>query len=95
MSPSHPLQNQDACSNSFDDGHDAARADGGLWQAVWHPFLTGRRARWQVVERWLETALTSGAWFATLGQIADHAESLRQAGQLRTLAFPAYSQRQT
>lgn len=73
----------------------AAKAVGGLWHAVWHPFLTGRRARWQVVERWLETALTSGAWFATLVQIADHAEGLRQAGRLRTLDFPAYAQRQT
>ena len=79
----------------FFEEFEAAQQDGGLWHAVWHPFLTGRRARWQVVERWLETALTSGAWFATLGQIADHAEGLRRAGQLRTLAFPAYSGRQT
>lgn len=72
---------------------EAARADGGLWHAVWHPFLTGRRARWQVVERWLERALTSGAWFATLGEIADHAIGLRQAGKLRTLPFPTYKER--
>jgi peptidoglycan-N-acetylglucosamine deacetylase len=73
----------------------AARQDAGLWHAVWHPFLTGRRARWQVVERWLETALLTGAWFATLSQIADHAEGLRQRGQLRTLPFPPYKERQT
>jgi peptidoglycan-N-acetylglucosamine deacetylase len=79
----------------FFEEFEAARADGGLWHAVWHPFLTGRRARWQVVERWLETALLTGAWFATLSQIADHAESLRQAGQLRTIAFPSYKERQT
>jgi peptidoglycan/xylan/chitin deacetylase (PgdA/CDA1 family) len=79
----------------FFEEFEAARQDAGLWHAVWHPFLTGRRARWQVVERWLETALTSGAWFATLGQIADHAETLRKAGRLRTLPFPAYTERQT
>lgn len=72
----------------------AAKADAGLWHAVWHPFLTGRRARWQVVERWLETALTEGAWFATLGEIADHAETLRRAGRLRSIAFPTYAERQ-
>ena len=73
----------------------AARQDACLWHAVWHPFLTGRRARWHVVERWLETALLTGAWFATLSQIADHAEGLRHAGQLRALPFPPYKACQT
>ncbi len=27
---------------------------GGFWMGIWHPFLTGRLARWRVVERWLE-----------------------------------------
>ncbi|MDP3339336.1 polysaccharide deacetylase [Frigidibacter sp.] len=79
----------------FFEEFEAAKKDGGLWHAVWHPFLTGRRARWQVVERWLESALTSGAWFATLGEIADHAEALRREGRLRTLPFPTYTERQT
>lgn len=79
---------------SFEE-FEAAKQDGGLWHAVWHPFLTGRRARWQVVERWLETALTSGAWFATLADHADHAEGLRHAGRLRTMPFPTYQERQT
>lgn len=79
----------------FFEEFEAARAEAGLWHAVWHPFLTGRRARWQVVERWLETALTSGAWFATLAEIADHAETLRLAGRLRTIPFPTYTGRQT
>lgn len=65
----------------------AAKASGGLWHAVWHPFLTGRRARWQVVERWLEQALTEGAWFATLGEIAEHAA---RSETLRVLPFPTY-----
>lgn len=73
----------------------AAKKDGGLWHAVWHPFLTGRRARWQVVEEWLETALTQGAWFATLGEIADHAAKLDAEGGLRVLPFPAYEGPQT
>lgn len=47
------------------------------------------------VPRILETALTSGAWFATLGEIAAHAESLRTDGFLPTIPFPTYSERQT
>jgi peptidoglycan-N-acetylglucosamine deacetylase len=72
----------------FFEEFEAARREGGLWHAVWHPFLTGRRARW------LETALHSGAWFATLSEIADHAETLRISGQLRTIAFPSYAEPQ-
>lgn len=79
----------------FFEEFEATKRDGGLWHAVWHPFLSGRRARWQVVEHWLETALTSGAWFATLGEIAAHAESLRTDGFLPTIPFPTYSERQT
>jgi peptidoglycan-N-acetylglucosamine deacetylase len=79
----------------FFEEFEAARQTGGLWHAVWHPFLTGRRARWQVVERWLETALTSGAWFAALGEIATHAQNLQRQGQLRSIPFPAYAGRQT
>ena len=78
----------------FFEEFEAARAEAGLWHAVWQPSLTGRRARWQVVERWLEGALTSGAWFATLGEIADHAEALRREGALREIAFPSYTERQ-
>lgn len=90
-----PVRGPSEGLSPFFEEFEAAKAEGGLWHAVWHPFLTGRRARWHVVERWLETAVTSGAWFATLGQIADHSDGLRQAGKLRTLPFPAYTQRQT
>lgn len=74
----------------FFEEFESAKAEDGLWHAVWHPFLTGRRARWHVVERWLEHALTQGAWFATLGEIADHTAALAQEGKTRTLAFPTY-----
>jgi len=49
---------------------------------VLHPFLTGRLARWQAMERWLEGVLSSGdAWFAPLEEIARHA--LTHKGRLR------------
>lgn len=49
-----PVRGPSEGVNPFFEEFKASKADGGLWHAVWHPFLTGRRARWQVVERWLE-----------------------------------------
>ena len=54
---------------------------GGFWMGIWHPFLTGRLARWRVVERWLETVLsTRKVWFATLEDIVAHVDSLATTG---------------
>jgi hypothetical protein len=62
----------------FFEEYDAARSVGGFWMPVLHPFLTGRLARWQVMERWLETVLTQGdTWFAPLEEIATHATAHR------------------
>lgn len=61
---------------------EAAATDGSLWHAVWHTFLTGRGAHWQVVEHCLETAVNSGTWFATLWEIANLSERLRNLALL-------------
>jgi peptidoglycan/xylan/chitin deacetylase (PgdA/CDA1 family) len=54
---------------------------GGFWMGIWHPFLTGRLARWRVVERWLEDVLaTKKVWFATLEEIVAHVERLAAEG---------------
>jgi peptidoglycan-N-acetylglucosamine deacetylase len=54
---------------------------GGLWVAIWHPFLTGRLARWRVVERWLERVLSDrSVWFAPLEEIAAHVAGLARRG---------------
>ena len=46
-----------------------------------HPFLTGRLARWRLVERWIERTLTEkDVWFTTLGGIADHMDALVAQG---------------
>ncbi|WP_370312970.1 polysaccharide deacetylase [Sagittula sp.] len=58
----------------FIEEYEAAYSVGGFWMPVLHPFLTGRLARWQAMERWLEGVLSSGdAWFAPLEEIAGHA----------------------
>lgn len=56
---------------AFFEEFEAHYKSGGLWMPVWHPFLTGRLARWQQVESFLEDVLaTRKVWFATLGEIA-------------------------
>ncbi|MGE7469412.1 polysaccharide deacetylase family protein [Bosea sp. NPDC003192] len=68
---------------------------GGFWMGIWHPFLTGRLARWAVVERWLEQVLaTRKVWFAPLEEIVAHVERLVAAGkyQVRTEELPYFTQ---
>lgn len=57
---------------------------GGLWVAVWHPFVSGRLARWSRVERMIAEMQASGqVWFATLEEIANHIRSITAAGTYR------------
>ena len=57
---------------------------GGLWVAVWHPFVSGRLARWSRVERMITEMQASGqVWFATLEEIANHIRSITAAGTYR------------
>ena len=52
---------------------------GGFWMAIWHPFLTGRPARWHQVEKWLQKTLERGdVWFAPLHEIAEHVRTQYQ-----------------
>ncbi len=46
-----------------------------------HPFLTGRLARWRLVEQWLEKTLnTRDVWFAPVEEIIGHVDRLRGQG---------------
>lgn len=68
---------------------------GGFWMGIWHPFLTGRLARWRVVERWLEEVLASkSVWFASLEDIAAHVHALVTSGryEIRTEELPYFTQ---
>lgn len=54
---------------------------GGFFMLIVHPFLTGRLARWQQVEQWIEQTLeTRDVWFTTLSGIADHLDGLTASG---------------
>lgn len=76
----------------FFEEFEAQYAAGGFWMGIWHPFLTGRLARWAAVERWLEVALERGdVWFAPLEEIAAHVRAEHDGGaSLRVERLPYY-----
>jgi peptidoglycan-N-acetylglucosamine deacetylase len=73
-SPSEGLQ-------AFWEEFEAQYEAGGFWMGIWHPFLTGRLARWAQVEKWLEETLrTKKVWFAPLEDIIAHVKNLSDTG---------------
>jgi peptidoglycan/xylan/chitin deacetylase (PgdA/CDA1 family) len=54
---------------------------GGLWVPVWHPFLSGRLARWKMTHAMIGRMLERGSvWMAPLRDIAAHVRSCMAAG---------------
>ena len=46
---------------------------GGLWVPVWHPFLSGRLARWRLSHAMIRRMIDKGGvWFAPMREIAAH-----------------------
>ncbi len=69
---------------AFWEEFDAQYEAGGFWMGIWHPFLTGRLARWRQVEHWLEQTLkTKKVWFAPLEQIIAHVKSVTAEGSYK------------
>lgn len=71
---------------------------GGLWVGVWHPFVSGRLARWAEVERVIERLMKRGdVWFASMEQIARHVRECIDDGsyQPRVDDLPYYRERVT
>jgi peptidoglycan/xylan/chitin deacetylase (PgdA/CDA1 family) len=65
----------------FFEEFEAQYEAGGFWVGVFHPFLSGRLARWRVLERWLEGLVARGdVWLAPLEAIARHVMAARDAG---------------
>lgn len=89
-----PVQSPSAGLAASFEEFEAQYEAGGFWMGIWHPFLTGRLARWRVVERWLEDVLAKRkVWFATLEQIAAHVDALVNAGtyQVRIESLPYFT----
>lgn len=77
-----PVRGPSAGLEAFFEEFEAQYEAGGMWMAIWHPFLTGRLARWARVERWLEDVLeTKSVWFAPLEEIVAHVQGLRERGE--------------
>jgi len=61
---------------------DAMWEHGGLWIAVWHPFLSGRLSRLTAMVELIEHMRDKGnVWFARLDEIAAHVASLVETRQ--------------
>jgi peptidoglycan/xylan/chitin deacetylase (PgdA/CDA1 family) len=77
MPPRSPQQAMEVYQAEFE----AMWEYGGLWIAVWHPFLSGRLARCVAIARLIEHMHRKGhVWFATLEDIAAHVKRLIAAG---------------
>ncbi|MGI9523823.1 MAG: polysaccharide deacetylase family protein [Hyphomicrobiaceae bacterium] len=88
-----PVRGPSAGLEGFWEEFEAQYEAGGFFMLIVHPFLTGRLARWRLVERWLEATLRSRkCWFARLVDIADHLDKLRLSGgyQPRVDKLPYY-----
>ena len=76
-----PVRGPSAGLAGFWEEFEAHYDAGGFFMLIVHPFLTGRLARWRLVEQWLERTLKEkNVWFATLGEIADHCQSVSDSG---------------
>jgi peptidoglycan/xylan/chitin deacetylase (PgdA/CDA1 family) len=59
----------------------AARRHGGLWIAVWHPFVSGRLARFDAVLALVDELLADeSVWLTTLADVERHVGELRASG---------------
>ena len=76
-----PVRSPSQGLSGFWEEFEAHYEAGGFFMLIVHPFLTGRLARWRLVEQWLEKTLKErSVWFAPLEDIINHVQSLRTAG---------------
>ena len=68
-----PVTAPEHAIRGFRNEFDAAWEHGGLWISVWHPFVSGRLARWVETVKLLEYMRDKGnVWFARMDEIAQH-----------------------
>ena len=76
---------------------EAFREEGCLQVLTMHPFLSGRPARARTIGRFVSFARElGGVWFATAGEVAEHARSVLEGSEprrLRSALDPAYGMR--
>jgi peptidoglycan-N-acetylglucosamine deacetylase len=92
-----PVKSPSEGLSAFWEEFDAQYEAGGFWIGIWHPFLTGRLARWAQVEKWLEETLrTKKVWFAPLEDIIAYVKNLSDAREYlpRVEQLPYYTKSQ-
>lgn len=88
-----PVKAPSDAITAFRDEFDAAWESNGLWVAIWHPFVTGRRSRLRAVEGLLQHILDKGnVWLASMEEIAAHVRAVTESGEYtpRTDKLPYY-----
>ena len=87
-----PVRGPSAGLQGFWEEFESQYEAGGFFMLIVHPFLTGRLARWRLVEQWRERTLAErDVWFARLSDIADHLDALKADGWTpRTEKLPYY-----
>jgi hypothetical protein len=69
-----PIAAPERAMEVFRAEFDAAWRHGGLWIAVWHPFVSGRAARCDAMIELIRYMRAKGqVWFARMDEIAAHA----------------------
>ena len=77
------------------DEFEAMWDSGGLWVPVWHPFLSGRLARWRYTHAMIGRMLErGGVWFAPMRDIAAHVRRCMNDGTWAPRIAPAAGPRQ-
>ncbi|MGB5853640.1 MAG: polysaccharide deacetylase [Oceanisphaera sp.] len=75
---SMPIKSPQEAIAVFRSEFEAMYEYGGLLIAVWHPFVTGRLARWRETVKFIEEMKNKGdVWFASMEQIAAHIQKVR------------------
>ena len=68
-----PIASPQRAMEVFRAEFDAAHRYGGLWVAVWHPFVSGRMSRADAIAGLIDhMQAAGGVWFAPLEEIAAH-----------------------
>ena len=68
---------------------------GGMWIAVWHPWVSGRTGRAEAICDMVETMQTRGdVWITSMEEIAAHVSGLIDRGEWapRRVMLPYYHQ---
>ena len=88
-----PISSPTRAMEVFRSEFDAAWENGALWISVWHPFLSGRLARFTAVLQLLDYMKSKGGvWFARLEDVCDHVARVtnEKRWQPRTETLPLY-----